>query len=84
MEHWKYKKSFKIFKPVVLKVTSVKRWNENVFQKFLWYLFGIPIGILWYQFLWLAILNVVGKYVSINPVFIFVLSKVCLKCIETS
>ena len=71
-KHWKCKKSFKIFEPVVLKVTSLKRWNETVFQKFFWYLFGIPI------------LNDVWKYFSINPVFNSVLSKVCLKCIETS
>ena len=31
----RFKQSFKIFKPKVLKATSFRRWNETVFQK-LW------------------------------------------------
>ena len=30
----RFKQSFKIFKPKVLKATSFRRWNETVFQKF--------------------------------------------------
>ena len=29
-----FKQSFKAFKPEMLKVTSFRRWNETVFQKF--------------------------------------------------